>query len=157
MSVQQSGSVVPGHVATWATDGVIQDGGANPYSQRVLASITQASFNTTADQPLQLPTALQYFQLTGILIAGASLSLTTAVGGFYPEASKAGTPIVAASQVYTSLTSSALLMNATLSAYGQQQFFSRNQLPDWAVYLSLTTSQGVDAVASVYLIGIELG
>lgn len=154
--VQQSGNVTPGHLASFVTDGVIADAGANPYSQRVLATLLNASFNTTADQPILLPAALQAFQLTGIIIANPSASLTTAAGGFYPTISKGGSAIVAAGQVYTALTSSLLLMNATLTAYAQAQYFSRSQLTNWAIYLSLTTPQGADITANVYVTGIEL-
>lgn len=157
MGVLQSGSVTPGHAAKWTTDGVLQDGGANPYSQRVLASLPQADFNTSTDQALLLPTTLSAFQLTGILIANASVPLTVAVGGFYPAISKAGSPLVANTQIYSFLTASTLLLNATLTAYAQQQYFTRAQLADWAIYLSLTAAQGAGATAGVYIIGIELG
>ncbi len=155
-SVLQSGSVTPGHLAKWATDGVIADNGPNAYSERVLASFLSADFNSTFDQPLPLPTSLSAFQLTGIVITNASISLTTAVGGFYPQASKGGTAIVAAGQVYSTLTTSLLLLNATLSSYAQAQRFSRTQLPDWAIYLALTTPQGAAATADVYIKGVEL-
>lgn len=157
MAVLQSGNITPGHGAAWVSNGVIGDAGANPYSQRVLASFLNADFNSTGDQPIVLPSTLQAFQLTGILITNATVSLSVAVGGFYPEASQGGTPIVAASQVYTTLTASTLLMNATLSAYAQAQRFSRTQLVDWSVYFSLTTPQGSVAYADIYLLGIELG
>ena len=156
MAVLQSGNVTPGHGAKWVTDSVIADNGPNPYAQRVLASFLGADFNDTGDQPIILPATLNAFQLTGVLITNASASLTTAVGGFYPQALKAGTPIVAAGQVYTALTTSLLLMNATIAAYGLAQRFSRTQLPDWAVYFSLTTPQGAAATADIYLLGIEL-
>lgn len=136
----------------------MQDGGAVPYSQRVLATLLNASFNAAlVDQPILLPATLNYFQLTGILIAGASESLTAAAGGFYPQANQAGSPIVAAAQTYSALTSSLLLMNATLTAYGQAQYFSRAQITNWAIYFNLTTAQGSAATANIYLLGIELG
>jgi hypothetical protein len=157
MSVLQSGNVTPGHGVKWVSDNVIGDNGANPYSQRVLATLLSANFNTTTDQPIVLPPALNYFQLTGIIVAGASLSLTTAIGGFYPQAAQAGSALVNGSQTYSALTTSLLLTSLTLTAYAQAQRFSRNQLPDWAIYFSLTTPQGVEAFADIYLLGIELG
>ena len=157
MAVVQSGNVTPGHLVKFAADNVIKDGGPSPYSQRVLASLLNADFNTTADQAIALDPSLNYFQLTGIVVAGASVSLSVAAGGFYPQASKGGTTIVASGQVYSALTTNTLLMQPTLSSYAQQQYFSRSQLPDWAVYLSLTTPQGGAALANVYLLGIELG
>lgn len=155
-SVLQSGNVTPGHLTKWVTDGVVGDYGPSPYSQRVLASFLGADFNATSDQPILLPSSLNAFQLTGILVTNASTSLTTVAGGFYPQAGKAGSAIVANSQVYSTLTASTLLLNATLTAYANAQRFSRTQLPDWAIYLSLTTPQGGAATADVYVIGIEL-
>ena len=155
--VEQSGNVTPGHGAKWVTNGVIADAGANPYSQRVLASLPNADFNSTDDQAILLPTTLLYFQLTGIIIAGATASLAVAVGGFYPEAFKNGSPIVSDTQDYTALTTPLLLMNATLTAYAGAQRFSRTQLPDWAIYFSLSDAAGLAATADIFLLGVELG
>ena len=154
---QQSGTVTPGHVPIIVTDGVLGDGGAKAYYNQVLASLTQADFNSTSDQAIALPSTLNYFQLTSIIVAGASLSLDTAVGGFYPEASKTGSAIVANSQVYSSLTGSTLLLACTLTSYAQTAYFSRSQLADWAIYFSLTTAQGAAATASIFVTGIPLG
>lgn len=156
MGVQQSGNVTPGHAAIWAASGVLRDGGALPIAQRVLAAFPSADFNDTGDQPLILPAAITAFQLTGIIITNASLSLTTAVGGFYPEAFKEGTPIVADTQGYSSLTTAQKLLQATLASFGSTTRFSRTNLPDWAIYFALTTPQGAAATADIYLIGIDL-
>lgn len=165
MTVQQSGQVTPGHLATWSTDGVIQDGGPILASQKVLAAFFNANFNTIADQPLILPPAITAFQLTGIIITNASVSLTTAVGGFYPAASKGGTPIVSAAQAYSALTNANLLMQATIALFGQTARFSSANLAlslaangqnGLTVYLSLTTAQGASATADVYLVGMDL-
>lgn len=156
MSVEQSGNVTPGHLAVWNSPGVIRDGGAVTASQKVLAKFANADMNTDSDQQIILPQAIQYFQLTGIIVTGATHSLATAVGGFYPEAAKEGTPIVAATQVYSALTATDLLLQATLSSFAQSARFSRDNLPDWAIYLSLTTPEGVAALADVYLLGIDL-
>lgn len=157
MGVQQSGNVTPGHLATWITPGVVGDGGAPFGNPVVLASLLSADFDSISDQAIALPATVNYFQLTGIVVAAPSTSLTTAAGGFYPQISKGGSALVASGQVYTALTSSGLLMNATLTAYAQAQFFSRTQLPDWALYFSLTTAQGATALANIYAIGNILG
>lgn len=163
--LQQSGSVTPGHLATWTTDGVLQDGGPILASQKVLASLRSANFNTTADQPLLIPPAISAFQLTGIVITNAAVSLTTAVGGFYTAASKGGSQIVANSQVYSSLTGPNLLLSATLTAFANTARFSINNLPQvlnannqygLALYFALTTTQGASATADVYILGVDL-
>jgi hypothetical protein len=160
LSVQQSGLITAGHIAQWAANGVIQDGGAAPAAQRVLAAMSGANFNSTADQPIAIPQRITAFQLTSIIITHASISLTTAVGGFYPAASKGGTPIVAASQAYSALTTSDKLMTATLASFGSTTRFSSSNLGSIGgflqIWLALTTPQGAVASADVYLVGIDL-
>lgn len=159
-SVLQSGSVTPGHLATFATDGVIQDGGVVPVGNTILGRLLSADFNSILDQSIQLPKTITAFQITGILITNATLSLTTAVGGFYPTTSKGGTAIVANTQVYSSLTTAAKLLSATLAAgisttrYSSANVDVINGYP--TIYLSLTTAQGAAATADVYLVGVNL-
>lgn len=157
MAIQQSGNVSPGHTAVWATDGVLMDGGALPGSQRVITSFINANFNDIGDQPLIIPAAITAFMLTGIIVTNASRSLTAAVGGFYPAASKAGTQLVADTQVYSSLTAATKLLSCTLAAAVATTRYSVANLTDWAIYFALTTAQGVDpTTADVYVLGIDL-
>ncbi len=155
MPIQQSGDVTPGHMAVWTTDNVIQDGGAVGVSERVLGYLN-CTFNSTSDQAIALPDDINVFCLTRIIVTNASISLTTALGGFYPQAAKGGTPIVSAAQSYTSLTTSSKLLNATLASYGSTTRFDASNVPDWAIYLSLTLGQGAAATADVYLCGLDL-
>lgn len=156
MAVQQSGRITRGHVAKFIADGVIADGGPIPSAQRVLASLSVANFNTDNDQALILPEEVDAFQLTGLIIARATVPLTNSVGGFYPEAGKVGSPIVAASQVYSVLTSPTLLMNATLTSFATSAYFTRSTLPDWAIYFSLVTPEGSVAEARIFATGFDL-
>ena len=155
MSVQQSGLVTPSHVAMWSTDGVIADGGALP-TGRVMVSGRSLNFNTTADQPIVFPQWITAFRLANIIITNASISLTTAAGGFYPQAAKGGTPIVANSQVYSTLTTSAGLMLATMAAFGTGTRFSSANLGTigglLAIWFSLTTAQGAAATSDIYFV-----
>ncbi|MEJ0047037.1 MAG: hypothetical protein WDN04_13680 [Rhodospirillales bacterium] len=106
-----------------------------------------ANMNSTADQPLtMLLPASAIFRVTRITITNASISLTTAAGGFYPAASKGGTPTVANSQVYTALSAAAKALDATLA--DQSKLAAATQL-----YLSLTTAQGAAATADIYAFG----
>ncbi len=116
-------------------------------------------------QPLILPPAIVAFQLTGIIVTNASISLSAAVGGFYPMASKGGSAIVAASQSYSTLTGADLLLSATLTAFAQTERFSSNNLPfalnangqyGLALFFALTTAQGVQASADIYVEGLDL-
>lgn len=154
--VLQSGKITPGHVATWATDGVIQDGGSAFSSKQVLASLLSADFNSIADQPLLLPTSMTAFAITGIIVTNSQISLTTASGGFYPQTSKGGTAIVASGQVYSSLTDATKLLNCTVQAAALATYYTRTNVPNWAIYLSLSVTQGINATADVYLLGLDL-
>jgi len=159
-AVQQSGVITPGHLPVWVAPGVIGDGGAALAAQRVLASLRGANFNTTNDQPIAIPQRVTAFRLTGITVTNASLGLTTAAGGFYPQAAKASTPIVAAAQAYSALTTTTDLLNLTIASFGLNTRFSSANLGTIGgllnIWFSLTTGQGVAATADVYLIGIDL-
>ena len=159
--VLQSGTVTPGHFATWTTDGVIQDAGALLAAQKVLATIRGANFNSTSDQALVLPPAITAFSISSIIVTNTTISLATAVGGFYPAAAKTGTPIVANTQVYSTLTDATKLMTATLASFGSGTRFSIANLTQATngglqIFLSLTTANGNNAFADVYLTGMDL-
>lgn len=154
--VLQSGSVTPGHLATWVTDGVVGDGGAKLGLQTVIGSLLGADFNTTLDQAIPIDTDVVAFQFFCIYVTRPSTILSAAVGGFYPAASKAGTAIVANTQVYSTLTTAASLLTPTFTGAVITTRWSRANLADWAVYFSLTTPQGVAASADIYLLGTPL-
>lgn len=156
MNIEQSGHITPGHLATWITDGVVGDGGPVRASKNVLASLLSADMNSIADQALLLPSSITAFAITGIVVTNAPVSLTTAVGGFYPQTAKGGAAIVAAGQVYSSLNATTKLLNCTVQAAALATRYDRSNVPDWAIYLSLTTAQGIAAVADIYLLGVDL-
>lgn len=151
--VIQSGLVTNGHIAQWAANGVIADGGAVP-TGRLIVSGRSLNFNTTADQPIVFPQYITAFRLANIIVTNASISLTSAVGGFYPAASKGGTPIVSAAQAYSALTAPASLMTATLASFGSSTRFSSANLGTigglLAIWFSLTMAQGSAATGDIY-------
>jgi len=155
-SVFQSGNVTPGHVVTWTTDGVVQDGGPLVVPKGILGSLLGANFNSTADQAILIPSTITAFAITGIMVTKASVSMGTAAGGFYPQASKGGTAIVANTQVYSTLTSASVLLNCTVVAGALATYYTRSNVPDWAIYFSLTTPQGATATADIHLLGVDL-
>ena len=159
-AIQQSGTITPGHLCTWTTDGVIQDGGVLTPANTILARLLGADFNSIADQAIQIPKLVTAFNISAILITNASLSLTTAVGGFYPTTAKGGTAIVANSQVYSSLTAATKLLSATLAANAAATRYSSANVDNISgyltIYLSLTSAQAVAATADVYIIGSNL-
>lgn len=118
----------------------------NPPPTDLLFSLKGANFNTTADQ-LLTPTFNGKFRIKRIVITNASVSLTTAAGGFYPAASKGGTAVVASGQAYSALTAAAIALEATLNAA------TAVLAAGTSIYLSLTTGQGAPAMADIYVYG----
>jgi hypothetical protein len=116
----------------------------------LLFQLTSANMNSTADQALTKLLGFTNFQVTRIRVNNASISLTTAAGGFYTAASKGGVTVVAAAQAYSALTASTLGMEATIAAAGMAT------LTTGALFLSLTTAQGSAATADIFVYGVAL-
>jgi hypothetical protein len=112
----------------------------------LLFTLKGANFNTTADQILS-PTFQGKYRIKRIVILNASLSLTTAAGGFYSAAAKGGTAVVASSQAYSALTAAAKALEATLNDA------SAVKAAGTPLYLSLTTGQGATCTADIYVYG----
>lgn len=108
-----------------------------------IGMLTGANFNSTSDQAITITTG---FRVTKIEVTNASVNMTTAAGGFYSTTLKGGTAIVAATQVYTALTSASVILNCTIAAVVSGLT---------TVYLSLTTGQGVAATADIRVYGIS--
>lgn len=111
----------------------------------LLGKLLGANMNVTTDQAIALAGA--DCVVTEILVTKASISLTTAAGGFYSAAAKGGTAIVAAGQTYAALTANTLAMKPAIAALlrGLSQIF-----------FSLTTAQGAAATADIYVYGYLL-
>lgn len=105
-SVLQSGVVTPRHLASWTTDGVIQDAGfayANTYG--MLASIvTGINFNSTNTDnpiPINLPAGYTKYRIHQIIISGATASLSAATCGVFTQEAAAGLQVVATGTAIT--------------------------------------------------------
>lgn len=102
-----------------------------------------ANFNITTDQAISITTG---YRVTKITVTNASVNMTTAAGGFYSAATKGGTALVAATQVYTALTSPAVTLDCTIAeVVGGLS----------TVYFSLTTPQGVAATGDIRIYGVS--
>lgn len=112
---------------------------------------TGVNFNSTADQVLTIPELITKYRITRIFVTNASTSLTTAAGGIYTATSKGGTAIVAAAQVYSTLTTSTIILDLTLAGAAATTLQTAAPL-----YFSLTTPQGGAATADVYIEGVPL-
>ncbi len=119
-------------------------------SERTLWVLTGANMNTTADQAFVAQGVFSTYLVTAIRAVNASTSLTLAAGGIYNTASKGGTPLVAATQLYSGLTGATLGVNLTLAAFGI------GVQSGAALFLALTTGQGGAATADFYVIGVPL-
>jgi hypothetical protein len=119
----------------------------NPPPTDLLFTKTGANFNTTADQQLS-PTFLGKYRVKRIVVLNTSVNgMSTAAGGVYTAASKGGSAIVAAGQVYTGLTNALTALELTLAL---PNLVLASGTP---LYLSLTTPQGAPATADVYVYG----
>jgi hypothetical protein len=158
MSIVQSGNVTPNHLVSWVAPGVVADGGPSlGASETVLAQLLGANFNTTDDQAIPIVSTITRFCLTRLIVTNPSLSLTTAVGGFYPQPSKGGTAIVANTQVYSTLTAAFKLLNPTLASFGSTTVFDSTILTAFSIYFALSVAQGAPCTADIYVCGIVLG
>ncbi len=119
---------------------------------RLLGKLVGANMNVTTDQAITVVDVADYpgaaYIVEFIVVTNASISLTTAAGGFYTAASKGGSAIVAAGQVYSALTAATKFIKATLAGTALT-----DRLTGATLYLSLTTGQGAAATADVYVFG----
>jgi hypothetical protein len=117
---------------------------------RWLGRLLGANMNATTDQPfvMFLPPGAKW-RPTKITCLNASTSLTTAVGGIYPAASKGGTALVANNQAYSALTAAALALDLTIVSATLPTVYAAGVVP----ILALTTAQGAAATADLYLEG----
>src|ERR1017187_246196 len=99
-----------------ASDGVIRSNNSIPGFGSKIGQILSANMNVTTDQRFVQLGFGGSFIIRKIVAANASISLTTAAGGFYTTTSKGGTPIVAATQAYSGLTGLTLYLDITLAS-----------------------------------------
>ena len=123
----------------------------NQFGGILLGKLIGANMNSTADQQITMLDNPSKFILRRIVVTNASVSLTTAAGGVYTAVSKGGTAVVAAAQAYSSLTTSSLFLDLTLSTTSSASTTVKSSIPN--LYLSLTTAQGAAATADVYVYG----
>jgi hypothetical protein len=113
----------------------------------ILGRLPGANFNTTADQAITVQCGSRWYP-TAFRVTNASGSFTLSVGGFYTGASKTGTILVAAAQVYTALTGATKVLNTTLTAAA-----TADTIGAQTIFFALTTAQGSAATADIYIIG----
>jgi hypothetical protein len=119
----------------------------SPVDYILLGELLGASMNTTADQAIVMY-ATSYIP-DKIIIKNASVSLTLAAGGIYTAASKGGTAIVGAGQVYSGLTTTTKFISATVASL-------TDLIIATSLFLSLTTAQGSAATVDILIFGFKI-
>jgi hypothetical protein len=117
-----------------------------------LFTIAQANFNVTTDQAMfpTFPTSLyNTFIIERVLVLNASVALTTAAGGFYSAAAKAGLVLVSAATTYAGATAAATAGQSVLPAATGAGLLPLTTPP----IFSLTTPQGAAAFADIVVYG----
>lgn len=152
MGTEQSGLVTPTHIATWTTDGVIQDGGvAIPNLSGMLASVVQnINFNATNTDnpiPINLPAGYTRYRIQAILISGATHDISAATCGVFTATAAGGTPVVTTGTAIT-VTQTAGDTNhnmQSLSINDQDTMF----FIDTVLYFRVQTPESAAALANV--------
>lgn len=120
-----------------------------PNTEILLGKLIGANMNVLTDQAIPITRiGSSRYQITRITVTNASTSLTAADGGVYTATSKGGTAIVAATQVYTALTSATVALDLTLAVNNTYNLDN--------LYLSLTGTQGGAATADIRVYGYIL-
>lgn len=120
------------------------------HEPEAIGKLASASLNTTADQAIALiPSATKYI-IRRIVVTNVSVDISAglAAGGVYSAASKGGTAIVAAAQVYTALSAASKALDLTVAAAAIGVSFTAATL-----YLSLSVAFGTAATADIYVFG----
>jgi hypothetical protein len=118
-------------------------------TEQLIGSKIGTDMNVTTDQLIPITRiGTKKYLITKIVVTNASISLTTAAGGVYQAAAKAGTAIVANTQTYSALSATTTALNLTLA-------INRTYTLD-NLYFALTTAQGAAATADIYVFGVVL-
>jgi len=118
----------------------------DPRPYKCIGRLTGVNMNSTGDQAIALDAKTAIIRR--IMVYNASASLTLAAGGMYTGASKTGTVLVAATQLYTALTAAGKYLDLTLASAAVTDIVTVA-----TVYFSLTTAQGAAATATLLIFG----
>jgi len=118
-----------------------------------IGKLISADFNSTSDQAIPITYPGIGYRMFGFFVTNPSVSMTTAAGGFYSAAAKGGTALVAASQVYSALTSNSANTAGNMVIPTLAANVATTTL--WTLstmYFSLSTPQGSAATADIYVL-----
>lgn len=114
--------------------------------------------NITTDQILTInyPPGYTKLLIQSIKAYNPSISLTTAVGGIYTAAAKGGVEVVAATQVYSALTTNAVETAGDQVNLAIVAPFAASYITRTVLYFSLTTAQGAAATMNIHIYAYAL-
>jgi hypothetical protein len=158
--VLQSGSVTPQHLASWTTDGVIQDAGVTfnntqAYFQSTITNVNFNSANTDFQILINLPVGFTRWRIMNLFISGASGTLTTSTIGLFTQQNAGGLAIFNAGTAIT-ITTSAIDTNNNAQAVAGVNNQNTLFYSDTAIYFRVQNPQGVPATASVTVVYVPL-
>ena len=114
--------------------------------------LTGANFNSTADQAITIVSPTATYSVLRIVVNNSSCDMSAAtvpVGGFYSAASKGGIQLIAASQSYSALSSTAInTLNNHVTLTGN---LNSAYLNLGTIYFSLSTAHGSACTADIYV------
>lgn len=149
--VQQSGNITPNHLASWTTDGVIQDAGLSITNMQAVltSSILGVNFNAANSDnpiPIPIPAGFTRYRIHDILVSGASASLIAASAGVFTAAGGLGVTVVP----NTSMTITTGVFDAVNSLQAMP-ISNQNTIAfvDVVLYFRVVSPQGSPATANV--------
>jgi len=121
-----------------------------PNTYQLLGILKSANLNVTTDQAIPIQGAAKYI-IDKIISTNPSTTLAASIaaGGLYSAASKGGTNIVGAGQLYTALTAASKFNALTLA-------LTTDSLTAQTIYFSLTVAHGSAASVDLYIYGYPL-
>lgn len=122
-----------------------------PYQTRLLGTLKTANLNSTSDQVIAISSPRYVIRRVTATNVSTTLAVSLVAGGLYSGASKSGTIVVAAAQVYTALTGATKYLDLTLASAATTDI-----LTSAVLYLSLSVAHGSAATADLHLFGDEL-
>lgn len=152
MENKQSGQVTPGHLAAWATDGVLIDAGVqfNNTFGKFVSTLTAVDFNkATNDNPISinLPAGYAHYRIEQVIVANATASLLMATCALFTQPQQVGIAIVP--------NNTALTINSVANDTNNNMqilplsFANSMALADAIIYFRTQIAQGSPALATV--------
>jgi|HubBroStandDraft_4_1064222.scaffolds.fasta_scaffold00027_6 hypothetical protein len=150
--LQSGNNITPQHLASWTTDGVIQDSGVSFNNTQAFfrSDILNVNFNLTSSDNqilINLPVGFTRWRPSVIFISGASGTLTTATCSVYTQPAAGGFAIVSSGTAIT-------VTNGSIDTNNNMQALSLNDantmaLSDTAIYFRVQNPQGAPATANI--------